>query len=87
MQTLEILGELHKGGEWLCAARRWMQSNVRNGDMLTWGSGEPVTIPFWKLEELALRVAVAAVAEDRAKRARFNAEISGERSDSDGLPG
>jgi hypothetical protein len=56
------------GGEWLGTARRWMQSNVKGGDTLTWGSNETVHIPFYKLEELAHEVAVAAIEEDRKRR-------------------
>lgn len=56
-----IHAEMAKGGDWLSAARIWMQSNVRGGDTLEWSSGELVSIPFCKLEELALKVAVATV--------------------------
>lgn len=65
---IQIMTELQRGGEWLSRARSWMQSNVPRGDTLTWGSGEAVSIPFGKLEDLALQVAVAAVIEDRRKR-------------------
>lgn len=65
---VQIMTELQRGGEWLGRARSWMQSNVPRGDTLTWGSGVPVTIPFSKLEDLALQVAVAAVVDDRRKR-------------------
>lgn len=67
---VEIQDSLRRGGAWLGAARSWMQSNVPRGDTLTWGSAEPITIPFYKLEELALRTAQAAVEEDREKQAR-----------------
>lgn len=63
----DTYSELSNGGEWLGAARSWMQSNVPRGDTLTWSSGEPVTLPFCKLEELALRVAVAAVDAERER--------------------
>jgi len=72
VDSITIYEELKQGGEWLGTARRWMQSNVRNGDALTWGSAEPVTLPFCKLEELAMQAAVAAVAADRAKKTRPN---------------
>lgn len=70
MNSIAIYHELKEGGAWLAAARGWMQSNVKNGDTLTWGSGETVHIPFCKLEELAMRVAIAAVEEERAKQLR-----------------
>ncbi len=48
------------GGTWLSKAREWMQSNIRFGDTLTWGSNETVHVAFGKLEELALEAAVGA---------------------------
>jgi len=68
VDSIAIYEELKQGGEWLGTARRWMQSNVQRGDTLPWGSSETVHIPFCKLEEMALRVAAAAVAADRAKQ-------------------
>lgn len=62
---IQVWHELQRGGRWLSAAREWMQSNVPRGDTLTWGSAVPVTISFHKLEELAQKVAVSAVAEER----------------------
>lgn len=52
-----------RGGRWLSMARTWMQSNIRGGDTLSWSSGELVTVPFCKLEELALEAAVGATIE------------------------
>jgi hypothetical protein len=75
MNSIAIYQELKSGGAWLGAARSWMQSNVKNGDTLTWGSGETVQLPFCKLEELAMRVAIAAVEEERAKQLRSKAVI------------
>ena len=72
MSIIAVYEELKKGGKWLGAARTWMQSNVRGGDVLTWGSSEMVSIPFCKLEELALQVAVAAVEEERRNQLRSN---------------
>lgn len=66
-ERIAVMADLERGGEWLGAARSWMQSNVPRGDTMTWGSGELVQIPFCKLEELALRVAVAAVAAERER--------------------
>lgn len=56
---------LKRGGQWLAAARRWMQTNVHRGDTLTWNSGELVQIRFCDLEDLARTAAVAAVIEER----------------------
>lgn len=67
VDLLEIYTELRNGGEWLAASRRWLQSNIRNGDTLKWSSGEMVQLPFCKFEELAIKVATAAVAEERRK--------------------
>lgn len=65
---LEVYNKVAAGGQWLGKARGWMQSNVPRGDTLTWGSAQPVSIPFYKLEDLALQTAVAAVIEDRQRR-------------------
>jgi hypothetical protein len=62
---LEIFNKIKSGGKWLGAARTWMQSNIRNGDTLTWSSPEQVSIPFCELENFALEVACAAIEEDR----------------------
>ena len=67
---LDIHEELRGGGEWLGAARRWMQGHVRNGDTIIWSSNELVQLPFCNLEDFARHVAVAAVAEDRAKHGK-----------------
>ena len=76
MDSIAIYQELKEGGAWLGAARGWMQSNIKNGDTLTWGSGETVHLPFCKLEEFAMRVAIAAVEEDRRKQLRSNAGVT-----------
>lgn len=62
--------ELEGGGAWLGAARTWMQWNIPGGDTLTWSSTHPVTIPFCKLQELALEVAAAAIEADRKRHYR-----------------
>lgn len=67
MESLKICQELKDGGDWLGAARSWMQSNIKEGDTLPWSSGKSVSIPFCKLEEFALRISIAAVAEDRRR--------------------
>jgi hypothetical protein len=64
---IEVRNEIAKGGDWLRAARTWMQSNVPRGDMLCWGDQQPVTVPFAALEDLARAVAVAAVMAERRK--------------------
>ena len=64
---IKVYEELSQGGEWLGAARRWLQSNVLRGDTMFWSDPTPVSIPFCKLEEFALRVAMAAVEEERRK--------------------
>lgn len=60
--------ELKGGGNWLGAARRWIQNNIPRGDSIVWSSHENVSVPFNKLQELAQEVAIAAVEEDRQKR-------------------
>lgn len=66
----EVAIEVSKGGEYLGAARTWMQSNVPQGDTLTWGSSERVSIPFRSLEELAKVVATAVVLQERMNQRR-----------------
>ena len=61
-----------KGGEWLGAARRWIQSRFMNGSDVTWGSldilkGSPVTVA--DVEDLAAYVAAAAINEHVSKAA------------------
>lgn len=65
--------ELKGGGAWLGEARKWMQSNVIGGDRLEWSSPEIIHLSFYKLEEMAKQVAIAAVLEDRKKRSATNA--------------
>lgn len=64
---LSIHKELKPGGNWLGKARQWIQLNVPNGDTTQWDSDKLVTIPFNKLEEFALKVAVEAVYTERLK--------------------
>ena len=68
VKKLELDNELKKGGEWLGAARSWMQHNIKDGDTLTWSSNKHVSVRFNQLEEFARKVAVAAILEDRNKR-------------------
>lgn len=64
---LSLIDSLRQGGNWLAACRNWLQNNVPKGDTLHWNSGELVSIPFHRFEELSLKVATAAILEDRAK--------------------
>lgn len=80
----EIRKELSKGGNWLGAARKWLQWNVKGGDTLSWNSTDDVSIQFNKFEELALVVATAAVAEDRKNRKSIQPDpITGDISESE----
>lgn len=72
-----------RGGEWLGAAREWLQWNTRNGDRVTWGSGDLIEpqLSVRQIEDLAAEVAAAAMrpqpAEEtlaRALKARWKAE-------------
>lgn len=58
-----IRESLRRGGKWLGKAREWMQSNVRNGDTMTWGEETPVSVTFADLERLAFEAAVGATIE------------------------
>jgi len=57
-----------QGGEWLGAARSWLQWHCINGDRVTWGSND-VLIPHFtveKIEDLAGDVAHAAIEKHSA---------------------
>lgn len=51
------------GGQWLGAARTWLQSNLPNGDLLTWGSGNVLTMTVAQFEDAAAHIAAAAINE------------------------
>jgi len=60
-----VRDKLERGGDWLMAARLWMQSNVKDGDRLLWDSHQLVEVPFRSLEDLALTVAIAQAVADQ----------------------
>ncbi len=72
IREIEMIDNIYEqiswGGKWLGAARKWMQSNIKNGDTMEWSSTEIVSIPFCDLEKLARTVAIEAIAEDRERR-------------------
>lgn len=74
---------LRQGGEWLGAARSWLQWHTRNGDQVTWGSGDLIEpqLSVRQIEDLASEVAAAAMRPqpseqrlDNALKARWKAE-------------
>lgn len=74
---------LAHGGEWLGAARSWLQWHARNGSDVTWGSRDALekTFTVAEIEDLAATVAAAAMAPQpdekrlaNALRARWTAE-------------
>lgn len=67
-EVRDILETISFGGDWLGAARTWLQSNVKRGDTLLWSSNEEVRVPFRSFERFARTVATAAVFEDREDR-------------------
>lgn len=54
-----------RGGDWLRAARSWMQSNLPNGERVRWNSGEIVTMSVAQFEQAASCIAAAAINEVR----------------------
>ena len=57
---------MEKGGEWLGTAREWIQCKFNNGSDVTWGSQDVLTgrtITVYDIEQLAARVAAAAINE------------------------
>lgn len=63
------------GGEWLGAARTWMQETKINGSDVRWGSDQQLApyVTVREIEELAERVATAAVNEYRRKACQESA--------------
>jgi hypothetical protein len=61
------------GGEWLAAARTYMQSHYHNGDTVTWGSHAEMKPPatVFKLEEMA-KVVAEAVYKDLSRKWKQN---------------
>jgi len=62
-----------QGGNWLKAARHWMQWNCLNGDSVTWGSDEVLRtrqghITVKHIEDLAAEVAAVAINEYERKK-------------------
>lgn len=55
---------LRHGGEWLGIARSWMQHAARNGERVTWGSGDALEGVFTvqQIESLVADVAASAMA-------------------------
>lgn len=75
----EVRASLTFGGDWLRAARVWIQWNVPMGDQLQWGSNQPVTLSVAQLEEFALEVATIAVESDRENKSRYNGNATIQR--------
>jgi hypothetical protein len=71
--AIDYFDLLKQGGEWLGAARRWLQWNTHNGDRVTWGSEEVLHPPLTvrQVEELAAHVAAATLNEYRIRNAEF----------------
>lgn len=75
---------LNRGGEWLGAARSWIQCRARNGSEVTWGSNETLQmqVTVADIEHLAACVASLAMAPQpsdvtlgETMRAKWAAEI------------
>jgi hypothetical protein len=54
---------MDQGGEWLGAARKWLQWNKLNGSSVTWGSNEVINTPMTvkDVEDLAAHIAAAVM--------------------------
>lgn len=74
------------GGQWLAAARGWMQRKKRNGEHVTWGSGVALDPPITarEVEELAAEVAEDALRDrdealeqlEKARANRLRSEVA-----------
>lgn len=72
MLAIDLSFKLQKqGGEWLAAARSYLQNHCRGGDENPWGSDcHSVTMTMRQVEELAAQVAAAAIVEYQEKLKR-----------------
>lgn len=52
-----------KGGEWLAAVRKYLQSHIKGGDTVCWGSSTILSITAKQVEEMASYIAAAAINE------------------------
>jgi hypothetical protein len=61
---------LRRGGEWLGATRRWIQSRCLNGAQVTWGSNDELrpTMTARDIEEVAAHAAAAAYNDKRTQK-------------------
>lgn len=61
---------LRQGGEWLGAARNWIQWHRRNGSDVTWGSNDVLEPPMTvaNVEDLAAEVAAVAMAPQPSEK-------------------
>lgn len=59
---------MKEGGDWLGSARSYLQSHVKNGEHVRWGSGDLVTMTVQQYEEAASHIAAAAINSDRKRR-------------------
>ena len=63
----QLIERLRKtGGSWLGAAREYLQWNIKDGDRVTWGSQDTITMTVAQFEEAAACIAAAAITENRA---------------------
>jgi len=70
VDRVEAYDLLHnRGGEWLGAARSWLQRRKHNGSHVTWGSNEELHPPMTvkEVEEIAAEAAAEAINEERRK--------------------
>lgn len=62
VKGISALALAARGGEWLGAARNYLQWNAMNGDNLTWNSDDEVRgLTVRKIEEMASQIAAAAI--------------------------
>jgi len=64
----DVIELMKKGGEWIGAARSWLQHHKLNGSRVTWGSSEELQPPMTvkDVEDVALHAAAAE--RDRVSR-------------------
>lgn len=65
---VDALAFMSRGGDWLGSVRNFIQCKAPNGEHVTWGSSDHVTlnVSVLDLEHLAARIAAHAVRDARA---------------------
>lgn len=64
----DIIEAMKKGGDWLGAARSWLQRHKLNGSRVTWGSQEELQPPMTVRDVEEVTLCAAAAERDRVAK-------------------